>query len=84
MVNPFIGVRISPELNEAIVARMKETGQSKSDVVIESLKSYLGISSSQERFASIEQRISALEEITGVLKRLPDANSKCQQTNHKH
>jgi hypothetical protein len=43
MANPFIAVRITPELDAAIAARMQETGQSKSDVVIESLKSYLGI-----------------------------------------
>jgi len=80
MANPFIGVRISPELNEAIAARMKQTGQSKSDVVIAALKSYLGISSSQERLEAIEQRLSALEEITGVAQSLPEGHPpiECQ------
>lgn len=65
MANPFIGVRVSPELNEAIAARMRETGQSKSDVVIAALRSYLGISSPQERLDAIEQRLLALEEMAG-------------------
>lgn len=65
MPNPFLGVRISPELNEAIAARMRETGQSKSDIVIAALRSYLGMPSSQERLDEIEQRLSALEEIAG-------------------
>lgn len=67
MPNPFLGVRISPDLNEAIAARMRETGQSKSDIVIAALRSYLGMPSSQERLDEIEQRLSALEEIAGDL-----------------
>lgn len=76
MSNPFIGVRISPELNKAVLARMKETGQSKSEVVIAALKSYLGISSPQERLEVIEQRLSALEEITGVIEAVPEVKQK--------
>ncbi len=43
MPNPFLGVRIPPELHEALMARVKATGQSKSDLVLEALKTYLGI-----------------------------------------
>jgi hypothetical protein len=61
MANPFIAVRITPELDAAIAARMQETGQSKSDVVIEALKSYLGIMPFTQRLTVIEQRLAALE-----------------------
>jgi hypothetical protein len=61
MANPFIAVRITPELDAAIAARMQETGQSKSDVVIEALKSYLGIMPFTQRLTMIEQRLSVLE-----------------------
>lgn len=80
MSNPFIGVRISQELNEAVLARMKQTGQSKSEVVIAALNSYLGISSPQERLEVIEQRLLALEEIAGVVESLGEA--KPQQECH--
>jgi hypothetical protein len=61
MANPFIAVRITPELDAAIAARMQETGQSKSDVVIEALKSYLGIMPFTQRLTEVEQRLAALE-----------------------
>jgi DNA polymerase III delta subunit len=61
MANPFIAVRITPELDAAIAERMQETGQSKSDVVIEALKSYLGIHPFTNRLADIEQRLASLE-----------------------
>jgi Arc/MetJ-type ribon-helix-helix transcriptional regulator len=61
MANPFIAVRITPDLDAAIAQRVKETGQSKSDVVIEALKTYLGILPQAHRLAEIEQRLSALE-----------------------
>lgn len=63
MANPFIGVRIPPELEQAILARMKETGQSKSDIMISALKSYLGILSCQERLDNVEQRLATLESV---------------------
>jgi Ribbon-helix-helix protein, copG family len=61
MANPFIAVRITPDLDAAIAKRIQETGQSKSDVVIEALKTYLGILPQAHRLAEIEQRLSALE-----------------------
>lgn len=61
MANPFIAVRITPDLDAAISQRIQETGQSKSDVVIEALKTYLGIPPQDHRLAEIEQRLTALE-----------------------
>jgi hypothetical protein len=61
MANPFIAVRITPDLDAAIALRMQATGQSKSDVVIEALKSYLGIMPANQRLTEIEQRLAALE-----------------------
>jgi len=75
MANPFLGVRISPELNEAIAARMQQTGQSKSDIVIAALRSYLGMSSSQQRLEEIEQRLSALEEVAVEVKQFAQVKS---------
>ncbi len=61
MANPFLGVRIPPELHEAIANRMQATGQSKSEIVIEALKLHLGVSPPPDRLNRLEQRISALE-----------------------
>jgi hypothetical protein len=61
MANPFIAVRITPELDHAIAQRMQDTGQSKSDVVIEALKFYLGTMPCAVRLAAIEERLARLE-----------------------
>lgn len=61
MANPFIAVRITPELDAAIAKRMEETGKSKSDVVIEALKFYLGTMPCAMRLAAIEERLSIVE-----------------------
>lgn len=81
MTNPFIGVRIPLELNEAIAKRMKETGQSKSDVVIAALRSYLGLASPLERLEAIEERLAALEAIAKDVKSFKDTklHSECHQ-----
>ncbi len=63
MANPFLGVRIPRELDEAIAARMQRTGQSESDVVIKALKAYLGLLPCQDRLTAIEQRLANLEAI---------------------
>ncbi|MEB3356506.1 MAG: hypothetical protein VKK04_07245 [Synechococcales bacterium] len=63
MANPFIGARISPELEDAIAARMRETGQSKSEVVIAALETYLGMRPCYERLAAIEERLAHLEKV---------------------
>lgn len=84
MPNPFLGVRIPPELDEAITARMNQTGQSKSDIVIEALKVYLGMPSCQERLAAIEQRLATLEEIAVEAMRVRAAESSGQQHHHHH
>jgi hypothetical protein len=74
MANPFIAVRITPELDAAIAARMQETGQSKSDVVIEALKSYLGIMPFTQRLTEVEQRLAALEIYLESFESLPRAH----------
>jgi len=66
MPKPFLGVRISNELNEAIATRMRETGQSRSDIAIAALQCYLGTLPCHQRLESIEQRLAALEARLGV------------------
>lgn len=63
MANPFIGARISPELERAIAARMEATGQTKSDVMIAALTLYLGMKPCQERLAAIEEQLSKIEDM---------------------
>ncbi len=63
MANPFIGVRIPPDLETAIAQRMLETGQSKSDIVIDALRTYLGLKHCEERLAEIEERLTVLESL---------------------
>lgn len=61
MPNPFLGVRIPSEVHEALMARVTITGQSKSDLVIDALRTYLGMSPQQEKIEELEVRLSTLE-----------------------
>lgn len=61
MPNPFLGVRIPPEVEQALIARMQHTGQSKSDIVIAALKHYLGLPSCDQRLTEVEERLSKVE-----------------------
>jgi hypothetical protein len=61
MPNPFLGVRIPPELHEALMARVTTTGQSKSDIVIHALSAYLGIATQHQKLEDLETRLSTLE-----------------------
>lgn len=61
MPNPFLGVRIPPELEQAILERMQHTGQSKSDIVIAALKMYLDLPSCHQRLTQVEERLSEVE-----------------------
>ncbi len=66
MPNPFLGVRIPPEIEEAMITRMQHTGESKSDIVIAALKLYLGLPSCHQRLTEVEERLS---EVESALKR---------------
>ncbi len=61
MPNPFLGVRIPPEVHEALMAQVKATGQSKSDIVIDALKAYLKMTLQHDKITDLEMRLSALE-----------------------
>ncbi|MGB3533113.1 MAG: ribbon-helix-helix protein, CopG family [Microcoleaceae cyanobacterium] len=61
MPNPFLGVRIPPEVDEALMAQVKATGQSKSDVVIDALKAYLEMTPQHDKITELEMRLSVLE-----------------------
>jgi hypothetical protein len=84
MANPFIAVRITPELDAAIAARMQDTGQSKSDVVIEALKSYLGIQPFTQRLTMIEQRLAALEIFAERVEQPLQSNSPHSTEHSEH
>lgn len=81
MANPFIGVRIPRELAEALNAHLRTTGQSKSDVVIEALRMYLGILPCHSRLSEVERRLAALEEVT---KQVSNALSTLQAPPFHH
>ncbi len=61
MPNPFLGVRIPPEVHKALMARVEATGQSKSDLVVEALRTYLGMAHQPDKIEQLESRLSALE-----------------------
>lgn len=61
MPNPFLGVRIPPEIEQAIVERMQHTGQSKSDIVIAALQAYLELPSCHQRLTEVEERLAEVE-----------------------
>ncbi|AFZ48961.1 hypothetical protein [Dactylococcopsis salina] len=61
MPNPFLGVRIPPEIEQAIIDRMHQTGQSKSDIVIAALKLYLELPSCHQRLTEVEERLAEVE-----------------------
>jgi predicted DNA-binding protein len=61
MPNPFLGVRIPPEVHEALMAQVEATGQSKSDLVIDALKAYLRMTPQHDKITDLEMRLSALE-----------------------
>ncbi|AFZ43323.1 hypothetical protein PCC7418_1117 [Halothece sp. PCC 7418] len=61
MPNPFLGVRIPPEIEQAIVERMQHTGQSKSDIVVAALKTYLELPSCHQRLTEVEERLAEVE-----------------------
>jgi predicted DNA-binding protein len=61
MPNPFLGVRIPPELEQALLERMQHTGQSKSDIVIAALKTYLELPSCHQRLTEVEERLAEVE-----------------------
>lgn len=61
MPNPFLGVRIPPEVEQALIDRMHQTGESKSEIVIAALKAYLNLPSCSDRLAEVEKRLSEVE-----------------------
>lgn len=75
--NPIFGARIPVELRERLEARMHESGQSKSDLLIDALGRYLDLldgklvpageqvtpSDLGERLAAVEERMLILEEM---------------------
>jgi predicted DNA-binding protein len=82
MANPFLGVRIPPDLNEAIMARMHQTGQSKSEIVIEALRVYLGMAPEHIRLDNVEERLAALELELGLLHRHQHLDSHPSAEHH--
>jgi len=72
MANPFLGVRIPPELEGAIADRMAETGESKSAIVVAALQAYLGTAPCRERLSAIEQRLGEVEALAAEIKQLQE------------
>jgi hypothetical protein len=85
MANPFLGVRIPPALEAALIDRMHETGQSKSDIVIQALRCYLGMMPCHERLGAIEERLSALEAMAQEAQTwMHTSHAHMSQSTHSH
>lgn len=64
MTKPQITVRISPPLLTELNQYVKQTGTSKTDVVVSALAQYLGNAEAapmSQRVAELEKRVAALE-----------------------
>jgi hypothetical protein len=60
--NPLLSVRIPPDLNQMIEARMKETEESKSDVAIAALTHYLQPPNPEDELAQLKRRVQRVEQ----------------------
>ena len=74
--NPFFSGRIPKELNDSVIKHCKETGKSKTQVLVEALSNYLNIpvpenstnlrvEITKEQFISLENRVTSLEALLG-------------------
>lgn len=72
MANPFFSGRIPPDLLERIEQHVSETGESKTQVLINALAAYLNhpvsrpalvSSPGEERFRALEERLTVLEKL---------------------
>lgn len=66
---PFLSGRVPQELYNAVNARAKETGKSRTDIMIEAVCAYLGLptpttpkTAAEQRIEELEQRMAQLEE----------------------
>ena len=64
MTKPQISIRISPPLLTELNQYVKQTGTSKTDVVVSAIAQYLGNAEAapmSQRVAELEKRLAALE-----------------------
>ena len=64
MVKPQIAIRMPPSLLEELNRYVKQTGTSKTDVVVSAIAEYLGCADNvplSQRMAELEKRMTALE-----------------------
>lgn len=73
MANPYLSGRIPPELMEKVEQRVRETGESKTDIIVNAVSAYLGFptelrktqnSDVWDAIAEIRERLSNLENLT--------------------
>ena len=66
--NPLLSVRIPPNLDQMIQARMSETQESKSDVAIAALIQFLQPPNPEDELAQLKRRIQRVEQQIALLQ----------------
>jgi hypothetical protein len=83
--NPIFGARIPTDLRERLEHHMTESGQSKSDLLIEALGRYLDVLdgklvplADQPEVSPFEHRLAAMEERMAILEEMVLEESNCK------
>ena len=63
MAESRLNIRISPEKKEAFYEKVKQEGKNATDVLIDLIDQYLGISAESGDILELRQRVEKLEEV---------------------
>lgn len=73
--NPFLGVRLPPDIHQALLDRAEEMGKTRSEIAIAALSVYLhlpadnsDLTSIQQQLSDVKQRLSAVEQALSDVK----------------
>ncbi len=63
MAESRLNIRISPEKKEAFYEKVKQEGKNATDVLIDLIDQYLGVSTESGDILELRQRVEKLEEV---------------------
>ena len=63
MAESRLNIRISPEKKEAFYEKVKQEGKNATDVLIDLIDQYLGVSAESGDILELRQRVEKLEEV---------------------